>query len=198
LLVTFIIGVLLTLLGARFYPLPDATRYRSDSMALANGGREESFFIRLPDDRLGSPRAAAVEAFPLQSFASEGDGRVLAELFRLRDSEGRVVGLASKMTGDVAVAADRARENADWMILIPSRGALLGSTQGLPTDENQRYPRGYMGLDPGRAGLLLHGTGDFAGLTGFFQEDVRIAGVDGAGLAEGELELKFRIQGNVE
>ena len=125
---------------------------------------------------------------------SSGDDRILAELFRVRDREGRVIGLASKMTGNIAVTAERARENSEWMVLIPSRGALLTSTQGLPTDKERLYPRDYMGLDPNRAGLLIEGTGDFAGLTGFFIENVQLDNVDENGQAEGTLELKFRIQ----
>lgn len=194
-LATFILGFLLALLAASVYPLPNAPRLRSDAAALANGGREESFFVRLPDDRLGSPRAAAVAEFPDQAFASTGEGRILAELFRLRDADGRVIGLASKMTGDVAVAADRARRNIDWMVLIPSRGALLGSTEGRPADTTLQYPAERMGLDMNRSGLLVHGTDEFADLTGFFMEIPTIDGMDESGQAQGQLELKFRMQG---
>ena len=66
---------------------------------------------------------------------------------RVRDGEGRVIGLASKMSGNVAVSTQRARENTDWMVLIPSRGALLTSTEGRPADTSRVYPPERMGLD---------------------------------------------------
>ena len=197
-LATFILGFLLSLLAASVYPLPNAPRLRSDAAALANGGREESFFVRLPDDRLGSPRAAAVADFPTPAFASDGESRILAELFRVRNSEGRVIGLASKMSGEVAAGANWARENTDWMVLIPSRGALLGSTEGRPADETREYPVERMGFDIERSGLLVHGTDEFEGLTGFFMEIPTIDGVDENGQSQGQLELRFRMMGAPE
>lgn len=194
-LATFILGALLTLLAARLYPLPEPPRLPSDSIALANGGREEAFFIRLPDDRLGSPRGAAVATFPAQSFASEGD-RIFAELFRVRDSEDRIIGLASKMSGNVAVSEARAQQNADWTLLIPSRGGLSMSTAGLPADQSRLYPANRLGLDPARSGLILFGTEEFANLTGFFVEETKIDRVDDNGQAYGVLTLRLRMQGN--
>lgn len=193
---TFILGALLTLLAARLYPLPESPRLPSDSIALANGGREEAFFIRLPDDRLGSPLATSVAAFPKQSFAREGKDRILAELFRVRDGQGRVIGLASKMSGNVAVSEVRAQQNADWTLLIPSRGGLSMSTEGLPADQDRLYPKNRLGLDPARSGRILFGTEDFANLTGFFVEETEIDRVDDNGQAYGEVTLRLRMQSN--
>lgn len=187
--------MLLMLLAARLYPLPDAPRLPSDATALANGGREEIFYIRLPDDRVGSPRAATVAPFPKQAFAREGADRILAELFKVRNSEGRVIGLASKMSGTVAITDLRPRGNADWMLLIPSRGALLMSTQGRPANEDRVYPTTYMGLDPTRAGVIVEGTKQFEGLTGFFIEETEVERIDENGQSFGTLSLRTRMQG---
>jgi hypothetical protein len=195
-LAAFILGALLTLLAARLYPLPEPPRLPSDSIALANGGREEAFFIRLPDDRLGSPLAVSVAAFPKQSFAREGKDRILAELFRVRDGQGRVIGLASKMSGNVAVSKVRAQQNADWTLLIPSRGGLSMSTEGLPSDQGRLYPTNRLGLDPTRGGRILFGTEDFANLTGFFVEETEIDRVDDNGQAYGKVTLRLRMQSN--
>ena len=190
------LGVLLTLLGAHFYPLPEAPRYPSGASALANGGREEAFYIRLPGDRLGSPRAAAVAAFPEPAFAGDGASRIVAELFRVRDEEGRVIGLASKMTGDVAMSADRERENVDWMVLIPSRGALLVSSEGRSADETRSYPTGRMGLSLVNSGFIIEGTREFADLTGFVSAETEVEHVDENGQVHGTLQLLVRMMGN--
>ena len=190
-------GALLALLAARLYPLHDVKRLQTDAAVLANGGREEVFQIRLPDDRLGSPRAAAVAPFPQQAFAREGTENILAELFRVRNSAGRVVGLASRMSGNVAINKLRARENVDWMLMIPGRGALLMSTQGMSANRGKSYPFDYLGLDPARSGKLLEGTWEFAGLTGFFLEETEVKGVDESGQTVGLLKLITRMQGEL-
>jgi hypothetical protein len=194
-LATFIFGALLTLLAASLYPLPDSPRLPSDSIALANGGREEAFFVRLPDDRLGSPLATSVARFPAQSFDREGSDRILAELFRVRDAEGRVIGLASKMSGNVAVSEVRAQQNADWTLLIPSRGGLSMSTAGLPVDQELRYPANNFGLDPAKSGRIIFGTKEFADLTGYFVEEPVIDHVDENGKVHGVLTLRLRMMG---
>ena len=43
-------------------------------------------------------------------------------------------------------------------------------------------------------GYIVHGTDEFADLTGFFLEIPTIEGVDEQGQAQGELELRFRMQ----
>lgn len=182
------------LLAARLYPLPAPERLPSDAVALPNGGREEIFFIRIPDDRIGNPRAAAVAPFPRQAFVREGEERILAELFRVRNKDGRVIGLASKMSGNVLVGQNRSRENVDWMLMIPGRGGLMMSTQGRPAGE-RTYPLSYMGLDPSNAGVIVEGTDQFAGLTGFFVEETQIESRDDNDQAVGVLSLRTRMQG---
>ena len=189
--------MLLSLLIARIYPLPDVQRLSSNAEVLANGGREEVFQIRIPDDRLGSPRAAPVAPFPQQAFARTGNDNILAELFRLRNSDGKVIGLASKMTGKIALSQQPARDNVDWMVMIPGRGALLMSTQGMPANPAKYYPDDYIGLDPSRSGRVLEGTWKFAGLTGFFLEEVELSGVDQNGQPIGVLKLRTRMQGEL-
>ena len=101
-LASFVFGALLTLLGARLYPLPEPPVVIPDSSALANGGREEIFHIRIPGDKLGNKRAAAVADFPTQKFVRQNSDSISAELYRGRNGAGQVIGLASKMVGTVA------------------------------------------------------------------------------------------------
>jgi hypothetical protein len=114
----------------------------------------------------------------------------------VRDGEGRVIGLASKMSGDVTFNKDQALQNVDWMLLIPSRGALIMSTESRSADRDRRYPSGYMGLDSVKSGLILFGTEEFSDLTGFFVEETDIDRVDENGQAHGVLKLIFRMQNN--
>jgi hypothetical protein len=194
-LASFLIGALLTLLVARLYPFPEAPPIPSDASALANGGREEAFYIRLPGDRLGSPRAAAVAAFPEQKFVRQSNDRIIAELFRIRNSSGRIIGLASRMSGPVAASEDRAMRNTDWIVMLPGRGSLMMSSAGHPVDQGRRYPSNRMGLDPAKSGLILHGTDQFSDLNGFFIEEVEVDSVDDDGQVRGVLTLITRMQG---
>lgn len=160
---------------------------------LANGGREEVYFIRLPDDRLGSPRAAATASFPQQAFSATGQERVLAELFRVRNAEGEIVGLATRMNGSVASLANTPEAVTDWMLLLPGRGALL-MTQGKAAVRSETdFPVDRMGFSPANSGVVVSGTGDFAGLVGFYQEKTAIERVDADGQAYGLVTLSARL-----
>ena len=64
----FIAGLLVTALFTTFWPLPHHLRYRSMITVPADGGRQEDFVIRWPEDRISRagekredlPAAAAV------------------------------------------------------------------------------------------------------------------------------------------
>jgi hypothetical protein len=186
-------GLLLTFLAATFFPLPEPAKIYSQATVLANGGREEVYFIRLPDDRLGSPRAAATASFPQQAFSTTGQERVLAELFRVRNAEGEIVGLATRMNGNVASLANTPEAITDWMLLLPGRGALL-MTQGKATVRSETdFPVDRMGFSPANSGVVVSGTGDFADLVGFYQEKTAIERVDADGQAYGLVTLSARL-----
>jgi len=186
-------GLLLTLLAAAFFPLPEPAKIYSQATVLANGGREEVYFIRLPDDRLGSPRAAATASFPQQAFSAAGQERVLAELFRVRNAEGEIVGLATRMKGSVASAANTPEVVVNWMLLLPGRGALLMSDGNVAVRSESAFPADRMGFSPANSGVVVSGTGDFEGLAGFYQEKTAIERVDTDGQAYGLITLSARL-----
>ena len=194
-LLSLLLGIAVTVAAAWFYPVPVAPRVQSESIALNNGGREESFYILLPSDRIGSPQATAVAAFPERGFARDGEGRIVAELYKVRNSGGTVIGLASRVSGAIPITDERARENADWMLMLPGRGALMMSTEARSADMDDRYERDTMGLNPARAGRILKGTEKFTGLTGFFVEELQVDSVDEFGQVSGTLTLVTRIRG---
>ncbi|HJP05222.1 MAG: hypothetical protein QF897_03585 [Gammaproteobacteria bacterium] len=196
-LAAFALGMVLTLIAISFYPFQKAPRFPSSAAVLNNGGREEVFFIRLPDDRLGNPRSATTAAFPRTAFASDGNDRIVAELFRVRDTEGRVIGIASRITGTVAGIRGAAGVT-DWILVIPSRGALIMSRGGVPVGEIPELPANRMGLPAPKSGIMMHGTDEFSELAGFYAEKMNIEKVDSAGIVHGELTLTTRLRSTVQ
>jgi len=190
----FVVGIVLTLAAAYFYPLPEPTKAYSQATALANGGREEIFIIRLPDDRLGSPRAASTATFPQQSFSAAGKERVLAELFRVRNPEGQIIGLASRMNGQAPDDVGLQEAVTDWMLLIPGRGALMMSRGTVEAGGEREFFIDRMGFSFVNSGPIISGTGDFEGLSGFYQEETEIERVDANGQAFGSVKLSTRMK----
>ncbi|MBL8199429.1 MAG: hypothetical protein JNK40_00530 [Chromatiales bacterium] len=129
-IIAFVAGLLAVAVAATLWPFPEHVRYRSISSVPADGGRMEEFVIHWPEDRIARPRergaalpaAAAVGAVVLEDSAGR---RVSAELFRLRDTEDNVIGVAGRLAGTGGAIADRGRSASNWLLVIPSRGALF-------------------------------------------------------------------------
>ena len=75
------------------------------------------------------------------------------------------------MTGRVPGAAPRSAWVSDWILVLPSRGALLlnqinarRTAQATTTTPNEVQVTA--GPGPGGAGVLIRGTDEFAGLIG--------------------------------
>ena len=197
-------------------PLPQHPRLRSLSSVLNNGGRQEDFLIRWPEDRLAVPvttdRRLIADGGIVMLMGSSGPV-VAAELFRVRDAAGTVVGIASRTTS-VATARDgRIAEGSDWIIFLPSRGSLyLSQANGL--DVMPRARAGVAGYAPAQEapgswgsarrrvitsgpapdgrGRIVRGTDEFEGLTGTYEEAWE-AGDAGKGATSGRIMLSTRI-----
>lgn len=215
---TLLAGVTLTVLAAAVFPLPQHQRYRSSIHVLANGGRQEDFTIEWPRDRI---QVVAPDSGGLLSKA--GGGAVLspsggpvasAEVFRLRDDAGNIIGLASRTTTATPGRDGRAVQATDWMLLIPSRGALflsqLNSRDVAPRaarpaaadfvpaadvqafwSEGSRY-RITAGPEADGAGAVVRGTEEFAGLRGSYEETWELAEVAADGSTRGRITLSTR------
>ncbi len=190
----FFAGFVLTLLAAHFYPLPAPVRAYSLAAALPNGGREEVFTIRLPDDKLGSPRAAAAADFPVRRFAADGRQQVLAELFRVRDINGKLIGLAARLNGTAPDFTEAAQAVTDWMLLLPGRGALLMSRGSVAAGGEYEFVAERMGFSVADSGSVVGGSGDFAGLAGFYQESTAVDRVAPDGEVFGQVTLTTRLR----
>jgi len=208
---SFAAGVLLVLAVALFYPAPVVPRFPSLISVEPDGGRREEFLIRWPADRITLPadlRAARTDAVaPTDSagamvLADAAGRRVSGEVFRLRDAAGNVIGVASRVTaGGVAEPA------ADWMLVIPARGALLlhqadaadlAASAGSAPLRRAASPaqqsgfwggaREFRATGPG-GGSVVHGTREFAGLAGSFTETWTLEGTPQAGATAGTIRL---------
>ena len=213
---TFVAGLLLTGLAASFWPLPEHARYRSLTTVLPDGGRQEDFIIRWPDDRIrrngesgtGLPADAVTGTAVLEDSAGQ---RVSAEIFRVRDTDDNVIGVASRMAGTGGAIADTNRSVSNWLVVIPSRGAIfLSQPDAFDTTARQRdtlngvialsmmqsralwnntRERRITAATPRYAGRILRGTSEFAGLSGSFSETWKLDGINPDGSTHGRIIL---------
>jgi hypothetical protein len=189
-----------TLAGAHFAPWLSHARLPSHTSVVANGGRAEQFLIRLPADRIGATDGEAgglrgsggAMLLPAQ-FVSEP---LLVEHFKVRDSEGSVIGVAARHWSGAG-----AGPTTTWSVLIPSRGALVLSAPGEARGALERALR-ESGYSAGRAwagqvavpmledeGAVVAGSGEFQGLAGSYSETWTVAAVDEAGKVSGTIAL---------
>lgn len=219
--VTFVTGFLIVVLATALWPLPRHQRFRSLTAVPPDGGRQEDFIIHWPEDRIarpgeesaGLPAAAVVGAAVLEDSAGR---RASAELFRLRDSDDNVIGVASRVAGTGGAIADPGRSSSNWLLVIPSRGALfLAQTDALDTSvREQSTASGIVAIAPGATagfwtdrspfrvtasspamngsattGRVLRGTNEFSGLEGTFSEVWKLEEADVAGTTRGSILL---------
>lgn len=203
-------------LTATFWPLPGHLRFRSLIAVQSDGGAEENFHIEWPGDRIprpgedrtSLPAGAAVGVSVLEDSAGH---RSSAELFRLRDAEDNVIGVAARLAGTGGAVADPGRSASTWLLVIPSRGALyLTQTDRIDASaRRQDTPSGPVMLVPGQSpaffangprftvtatepahtGRVLGGTSEFAGLTGTFTETWQLGGTIADGRTSGRILL---------
>jgi len=112
---------------------------------------------RLRSETTVLPNGGRAEVFRLRTTAdavaetrgAEASGQGLG-LYKIRNVHDEVIGIASRLGTDAA--------SADWCLVLPARGAL------------------FLRRDRNAAGRILHGTAEFAGAEGRFEESA--AGVD--------------------
>jgi len=171
----FIVGVVLGVAAAGgllyFVPAVDQGRERSIITVQPNGGNREVFHVNLPVDRVFAGRAGADTTFPPGAEWPEhldvDDSQI--ELFKVRDAEDRVIGVASRVT---ATGVQRILE---WAVHLPARGTLY-----LLVDDNA-------GAAGSRSGRLRAGTREFSEMRGTIVE--RYVADDATDSPSGRLEL---------
>ena len=179
----FIVGVVLGVAAAGallyFVPVVDHGRERSIIAVQPNGGNREVFHVNLPADRVFAGRAGADTTFPPGVEWPEhlNVDNAQIELFKVRDAEERVIGIASRVT------ARGVQRILEWAVHLPARGSLY-----LLVDNNA-------GASGSRAGRLRAGTREFAQMRGTIIERYVADGADVTDSGSGRLELVTRLVG---
>jgi hypothetical protein len=177
---SFIIGIvsgaILAAVLLYFVPVVDQHREASLISVQPNGGNTEAFHVNLPDDRI-LEGAAGIEPVPatLEWPATPVLGDARAELFKIRNRDDVVVGVASRISGTGTASGTV----VEWTLHLPARGTLYVNLQ--PQADAS-------GL---RSGSLRTGTREFASRTGSVNERF-IGGIeeqDGEDSVEGRIEL---------
>lgn len=169
---TFITGVVLGIAAVvaalYFIPLVDQGRERSLITVQPNGGNTESFHVNLPADRVfsGNPagRPTLPDGAPWPEFMLDKDTQT--ELFKIRNAEDRVVGVASR------ISAGGEEAFVEWALHMPARGTVYLVLGDQPATGGQR------------TGDLRGGTREFAELKGTVVERYEAGGDAGSGRLE--------------
>ena len=155
---TFIIGVVLGIaaVGAylHFVPVVDQSRARSISTVQPNGGNIERFHVNLPTDRVMAGMSGLESEVPLGLDWPKYEflTGTQTEVFKIRNSDETVVGVASRITGGGE------QRFVEWALHMPARGTM------------------YLLLSDGanaagdRVGSLRAGTREFGMLSGSVKE----------------------------
>jgi hypothetical protein len=180
-----IVGFAGALAAAYLFPWVSYPRYPSATTVVANGGRAEHFVIRLPADRI-------------ESHATQGDpaghASVRVDHFKLRDTEGNVVGLAARHS-----LGDEPGSTA-WLLSIPSRGTVmlhgvgraLGAVEPLLVEHGFVPGREWSGrfvVEDAAVARSVAATQEFAGLDVELKEIWTISGVSPDGQVRGTIEF---------
>jgi hypothetical protein len=156
----FIFGILLGLAGAgavtNSLEIVDLHREPSHTTVQPNGGNVETFRVDLPRDRIMVGLAGEENAMPAELEWPSDDlfGDLQAEVFKLRDRNDVVIGVASRL----ASASEPTGPFIEWVLHLPARGTVYLQMDLAPSPEGHRN------------GRLLTGTRDFEAMTGSVRE----------------------------
>lgn len=202
-----VLGLAGVLVGAGLYPWIDHPRLPSRTQVMANGGRAEQFVVRLPLDRIttiGTPQLGVRgTAYPASTVLPDDlqAEPLLLEHFKVRDTEGNVVGVAVRHATSPGEGVSTA-----WAVTIPSRGTLrlagieapggldaalaaAGGSEDASWAGDLRFTVTGESSEEAPGGQVVGGSGEFRGLSGVYSEDWLITGVGDDGELRGTIEL---------
>lgn len=155
----FVIGIFsgMALIACLLYFVPAVDQHREASLVSvqANGGNTESFHVNLPDDRIvmgGTGKEVIPANLEWPTLAALGGAQ--AEVFKIRNRNDVVVGVASRISGIGSATGNV----VEWTLHLPARGTLYANLHPLPDASGSR------------SGRLRAGTREFASMTGSFNE----------------------------
>lgn len=182
---TFVFGLLLGLLGAGAYlyfvPVVDLYRVPSHVTVQTNGGNQETFSIILPGDRIMAGQPAAGSRVPAGLVWPDAPAFAdfEAELFKIRDRDDTVIGVASRMKR----TAGAGKSFVQWVVHLPARGTMFAALESKP------------GAGQARSGKLSVGTGEFELRRGSVKEVFVRDNADGDAASEGRINLQVELIG---
>ncbi len=142
---------------------------------LPNGGNTETFRIDLPRDRILVGLAGVENALPagLEWPGEDVVGDLQAEMFKVRDKNDAVIGVASRL----ASASEATGPFIEWVLHLPARGTIYLQMDLAPSAEGHRN------------GSLITGTQDFETMSGSVREQF-VSGIDNEDFdIDGRIEL---------
>ena len=177
-----VLGIVAVFAAAYFVPVVDQHRESSLIAVTPNGGIREAFHVNMPMDRIvvGARNAAPIVPPGLQWPDDPIVDGIHAELFKLRNANDTVIGVASR----VAAAGDgTAGETVEWVLHFPARGSVFVSM--LPEAAEAGY----------RVGWISAGTREFGDLEGQISERWVSTGAEDTEGLSGRIELVSRFVG---
>ncbi len=198
-------------------PRADDTRTERVVPAFGQSGTVESFFLTADLDGGGDVVAitggtAMLDAFPegIPALAEPHIEHGLALLTMLSDADGKVVGFATELEAmheDTSVLAGKIMTHTYWTLILPERGSIfLYQTENNwkimreiigPARETGETWRGELvGLNtngplPNGHGIIVGGTGEFAGIEGTYIEIGTLKGYKPPGTLHMRMELRL-------
>lgn len=177
-------------------------------------GRTVSFHLRGPEDIIAVThgKQVGIGAFPPGIPTLEGTelADTLLLIARLRDESGEIVGITSELEHfpDLPIEVGKPWDTY-WTVVVPERGTLYGyhrerlsqevyevfaSTRREGAEWRGRIEeRQTVGPLPGNRGLVVGGTGEFEGASGWFVEIGELRGVTADGMLHATVELRFHL-----
>ena len=156
----FVFGLVLGIFGTGalvwYLPAVDLHRERSLISVQPNGGNVEEFRISLPRDRImvGLPNPEASIPATLGWPGERSLGGMQAEIFKVRDANDTVIGVASRL----ASASEETGPFIEWTVHLPARGSMYMKMGVTPS------------ADGVRDGRMIAGTRDFLQMSGSLRE----------------------------
>lgn len=175
------LGLALTGAAAYFVPVADLHREASLMTVRPNGGVLELFTVRIPDDRImaGASVTAAQTPGNLKWPQELADAGVELELFKLRNRDGVVVGVASRLAAGRALQDLGGENSVEWVLNLPARGSLYFPMSSVPDDNGFRV------------GALRGGSREFRDHSGSLLERFVTSDTE----ADGQIELQLTVVG---
>ncbi|MEJ2172347.1 MAG: hypothetical protein ACO22K_04930 [Woeseiaceae bacterium] len=171
----FFLGIVITAAALYYVPAVDQHRERSLVAVMPNGGNTETFHINVPFDRIMMGASGQSTALPA-GFEWPDDEKlegISAELFKVRNSDDAVIGVASR----IEAGNHEADRIIEWVLHLPARGSVYLSMR--PEAVGDGY----------RVGQLRAGTREFQGKNGQVTERWTAAEAESPDTSAGQIEL---------